>query len=33
LPQYGTDLLFANKGTLPIISVEDITLTVTVFEY
>ena len=33
LPKYGTDLLFANKGTLPIISVEDITLTVTVFEY
>lgn len=32
LPQYGTDLLFANKGTLPIISAEDITLTITVFE-
>jgi hypothetical protein len=32
LPKYGTDLLFANKGTLPIISAEDITLTITVFE-
>jgi uncharacterized phage protein gp47/JayE len=31
LPKYGNDLLFQNKGTLPIISHEDVTLTVTVF--
>lgn len=31
LPKYGNDLLFLNKGTLPIISHEDVTLTVTVF--
>lgn len=29
LPQYGDDILFLNKGSLPLISVEDITITYT----
>jgi len=33
LPKYENDLLFLNKGTLPIIAYEDVTLTITTFEY
>lgn len=33
LPQYGPDLLFRDKGTLPIIAYEDVILSITTFSY
>jgi hypothetical protein len=32
LPQYGDDILFLNKGSLPIIAAEDISFTYTSYE-
>jgi hypothetical protein len=32
LPQYGTDLLFLNKGTLPLLSLDDIDISFTMSE-